>query len=66
MSQLTTEQFDKNKNNLNINIQYFVFENQTRHQRSKDRDENSYAKILKFYRWICTMTESDHGDDKGN
>ena len=48
MSQLTTEQFDKNKNNSNMNIQYFMFENQTRHQRTKDRDKNSYVKFLNF------------------
>ena len=48
MLQFTSEQFDKNKINLNINIQYFMFENQTRHQRTKDQDKNSYPKILKF------------------
>ena len=34
-------------------VQYLMemlFENQTRYQRTKDRNENSYAEILKFYR----------------
>ena len=39
MLQFTTEQFDKNKIISNTNIQYFMFEKQTRHQRTKAQDK---------------------------